>query len=197
MSGGVHGHGVFADASVRREYSSRCCGPCPNGQTTAGVDTHRKVERWRVHLRPDATIRTGGVAASPMAYDPRPRLSLTSPRPLHETRSPVIPTDVGVEVIAQARVVLNEAGRLTELSRNGSGAVAGELRLAVIPTLAPYLLPRAIRGVRQQGASAGGPSAVAAARSVARGSLAAVGRALHARAGRDVMPTASVKERRG
>jgi LysR family hydrogen peroxide-inducible transcriptional activator len=60
------------------------------------------------------------------------------------SRSPVIPTDVGVEVVAQARVVLREAARLAELSSAGSGAIAGELRLAVIPTLAPYLLPRVL-----------------------------------------------------
>jgi LysR family hydrogen peroxide-inducible transcriptional activator len=60
------------------------------------------------------------------------------------SRSPVIPTDVGVEVVAQARVVLHEAARLSEISRAASGAIAGELRLAVIPTLAPYLLPRVL-----------------------------------------------------
>jgi LysR family hydrogen peroxide-inducible transcriptional activator len=60
------------------------------------------------------------------------------------SRSPVIPTDVGVEIVAQARVVLREAARLGELSRAASGAITGELRLAVIPTLAPYLLPRVL-----------------------------------------------------
>jgi LysR family hydrogen peroxide-inducible transcriptional activator len=60
------------------------------------------------------------------------------------SRSPVIPTDVGVEVIAQARVVLREAARLAELSSATFGVITGELRLAVIPTLAPYLLPRVL-----------------------------------------------------
>jgi LysR family hydrogen peroxide-inducible transcriptional activator len=60
------------------------------------------------------------------------------------SRTPVIPTDVGVQVVAQARVVLREAAMLSELSRSASGVIAGELRLAVIPTLAPYLLPQVL-----------------------------------------------------
>jgi LysR family hydrogen peroxide-inducible transcriptional activator len=57
------------------------------------------------------------------------------------SRAPVIPTDVGIAVIAQARVVLREAAILTDVSESVSATIAGELRLAVIPTLAPYLLP--------------------------------------------------------
>jgi LysR family hydrogen peroxide-inducible transcriptional activator len=60
------------------------------------------------------------------------------------TRAPVVPTALGVLVAAQARVVLREAARVTELGQAADGAVAGELRLGVIPTLAPYLLPRVL-----------------------------------------------------
>jgi LysR family hydrogen peroxide-inducible transcriptional activator len=63
------------------------------------------------------------------------------------SRAPVIPTDVGVEVLRQARVVLREAASLSELCRTASGAIAGELRLAVIPTLAPYLLPGVLEAI--------------------------------------------------
>ena len=57
------------------------------------------------------------------------------------SRKPVLPTDVGARVIAQARVVLRESERVGELVAEARGEVAGELRLGVIPTLAPYLLP--------------------------------------------------------
>ena len=57
------------------------------------------------------------------------------------SRSPVVPTDIGRVLIAQARVVLNEAARLGDLRDAASGMIEGELRLGVIPTLAPYLLP--------------------------------------------------------
>ncbi|MEO7368485.1 MAG: LysR substrate-binding domain-containing protein, partial [Gemmatimonadaceae bacterium] len=57
------------------------------------------------------------------------------------TRTPVIPTDMGIALLDQARVALREVARLGDLRDAASGTVAGELRLAVIPTLAPYLLP--------------------------------------------------------
>ena len=52
------------------------------------------------------------------------------------------PTAVGTKVIAQARLVLREAQQLRELVQTEKGEVVGELRLGVIPTLAPYLVPR-------------------------------------------------------
>lgn len=58
------------------------------------------------------------------------------------SRHPVEPTDIGRLVIDQARVVLREAARLRELVDEVGGEVVGELRIGVIPTLAPYILPR-------------------------------------------------------
>lgn len=55
--------------------------------------------------------------------------------------SPVRPTALGARVLAQARRVLAEADRIPALLAEASEVVAGELRLGVIPTLAPYLLP--------------------------------------------------------
>ena len=60
------------------------------------------------------------------------------------SRSPVIATDVGSILIEQARLVLRDAARLEDLCASAGGEIAGELRLGVIPTLAPYLLPRVI-----------------------------------------------------
>ena len=54
-------------------------------------------------------------------------------------RQPVVPTDVGARVVAQARVVLRETARLHELCQE---PVGGTLRVGVLPTLGPYLLPR-------------------------------------------------------
>lgn len=56
-------------------------------------------------------------------------------------KQPVIPTDHGAEFIEQARRVLTEAGRLTELVETFKGKLGGQLRLGIIPTLGPYLLP--------------------------------------------------------
>jgi len=57
------------------------------------------------------------------------------------SRQPVIPTDVGKKIIAQAKIVLQESRRLDELVKEEQGELSGELRVGIIPTLAPYLLP--------------------------------------------------------
>jgi len=57
------------------------------------------------------------------------------------SRQPVLPTEAGVRVLAQARVVLREAERMAEVVAAASGKVAGTYRLGIIPTLAPTLLP--------------------------------------------------------
>ena len=54
---------------------------------------------------------------------------------------PVTPTPIGRKILDQSRVVLNQVSIIDELITSEKNEVAGELRLAVIPTLAPYLLP--------------------------------------------------------
>lgn len=66
------------------------------------------------------------------------------------SRHPVEPTQAGKRVIAQARIVLNEADRLREIVQEESGEVAGEFRLGVIPTIAPFLLPRFLSAFMDQ-----------------------------------------------
>lgn len=60
------------------------------------------------------------------------------------THTPVIPTEVGRRIIAQAHVALREAARIIELSADTPGIVAGTLRVGMLPTLCPYLLPRLV-----------------------------------------------------
>jgi LysR family hydrogen peroxide-inducible transcriptional activator len=54
----------------------------------------------------------------------------------------VILTELGVEVARRAERVLAGARDLTEFARHSGRLLAGRLRLGVIPTLAPYMLPR-------------------------------------------------------
>ena len=61
------------------------------------------------------------------------------------SKQPVIPTETGKAVIAQARVILREARRLEQIVQEEKSEIRGELRLGVIPTLAPYLLPLFLR----------------------------------------------------
>jgi len=57
------------------------------------------------------------------------------------TKQPVIPTDIGKRIIAQARVVINESKKVKELVEDEKGEVTGELTIGIIPTLSPYLMP--------------------------------------------------------
>ena len=57
------------------------------------------------------------------------------------SKSPVEPTPMGKKVLEYARKVMHGAQELEELSKSLRGEVAGEFILAVIPTLAPYVLP--------------------------------------------------------
>jgi LysR family hydrogen peroxide-inducible transcriptional activator len=57
------------------------------------------------------------------------------------SKKPVKPTDIGKKIIAQARRIAAEAARVNELIKEEKGEVSGELKIGIIPTLAPYLLP--------------------------------------------------------
>lgn len=57
------------------------------------------------------------------------------------SKSPTEPTPMGKKVLEYARNVMHGAQALEELSKSLRGEVAGEFILAVIPTLAPYVLP--------------------------------------------------------
>jgi LysR family hydrogen peroxide-inducible transcriptional activator len=57
------------------------------------------------------------------------------------SRQPVTPTETGKKIIEQARRIIAEAGRIKEIVEVEKGEVAGELKMGIIPTLAPYLLP--------------------------------------------------------
>jgi len=58
------------------------------------------------------------------------------------TRTPVMTTDIGLKVIKQARKAISESKEILDIIRNESNKISGSFRLAVIPTIAPYLLPR-------------------------------------------------------
>jgi LysR family hydrogen peroxide-inducible transcriptional activator len=62
------------------------------------------------------------------------------------SRQPVIPTEIGIEIIEQARILLQESYKIKEIIEERKGELAGELKIGVIPTIAPYLLPQVIGG---------------------------------------------------
>lgn len=58
------------------------------------------------------------------------------------TMQPVCPTAVGAKVLTQARAILSQASQVKEIISEEQRSLAGTFRLAVLPTIAPYLLPR-------------------------------------------------------
>ncbi|GAB1463131.1 LysR substrate-binding domain-containing protein [Pedobacter sp.] len=60
------------------------------------------------------------------------------------SKQPVIPTEIGAQIIEQARLVLQESSKIKEIINNQQKEVTGELKIGIIPTIAPYLLPDVI-----------------------------------------------------
>ncbi len=58
------------------------------------------------------------------------------------TSHPVVPTEIGKKVIAQAKVVLFNAGQLSEIALAERSVSSGRLSIGVIPTVAPCILPQ-------------------------------------------------------
>ena len=56
-------------------------------------------------------------------------------------------TPLGEEIIRQAQSVLEQADHIKEIARRGKDPLAGSLRLGVIYTIGPYLLPELVRKI--------------------------------------------------
>ncbi|WP_340586309.1 hydrogen peroxide-inducible genes activator [Erythrobacter alti] len=59
-------------------------------------------------------------------------------------------TPLGNSVVAKAHRVLREAEELAELVQAAGKPLSGELRMSVIPTIAPFLLPRILPRLRKE-----------------------------------------------
>jgi LysR family hydrogen peroxide-inducible transcriptional activator len=66
------------------------------------------------------------------------------------TNKNVTVTSLGRDVARQARVVLRELEDLVEMAKGNQLPLTGPLKLGVIPTIAPFLLPRLLPALRAQ-----------------------------------------------
>lgn len=66
------------------------------------------------------------------------------------TKQPVTPTEIGIEIIDQARIVLAESQKVKEIITDRQRDLAGELRVGIIPTVAPYILPKIASGFMEK-----------------------------------------------
>lgn len=66
------------------------------------------------------------------------------------SKQPVVPTQAGAEIIAQARKAIAECNGVLEVVQTQKGILHGQLQVGIIPTLAPYLLPLFIPAFTQK-----------------------------------------------
>jgi LysR family hydrogen peroxide-inducible transcriptional activator len=64
------------------------------------------------------------------------------------TKRSVVFTPVGEETVRRARQILDETEDLARLAHSAAAPLSGTIRLGVIPTVAPYLLPRTLGRLR-------------------------------------------------
>lgn len=69
---------------------------------------------------------------------------------VERTRRVVRFTPLGIKIAEKARRVLQEGEELAALARAEGKPLAGDLRMGVIPTIAPFLLPRLLPHLRTQ-----------------------------------------------
>lgn len=69
---------------------------------------------------------------------------------VERTRRVVRFTPLGERIVEKGYRVLREAEELAEMAQASSKPLTGELRLGVIPTIAPFFLPRALPALREQ-----------------------------------------------
>ena len=60
------------------------------------------------------------------------------------TRRKVLPTPLGREMVDAAKAVIDRLEGLTELAKGADAPLSGDLRMGVIPTIGPFLLPRVL-----------------------------------------------------
>jgi LysR family hydrogen peroxide-inducible transcriptional activator len=58
-------------------------------------------------------------------------------------------TEVGKQVVVRARRMLDEGDQIIALARDNKDPLAGRLKVALIPTIGPYLLPRVMQKIRK------------------------------------------------
>jgi LysR family hydrogen peroxide-inducible transcriptional activator len=68
---------------------------------------------------------------------------------VERTRRVVRFTPLGDRFADKARRVLREAEELTDMARAAGRPLSGEMRLSVIPTIAPFMLPRILPRIRE------------------------------------------------
>ncbi|OEJ67764.1 hydrogen peroxide-inducible genes activator [Magnetovibrio blakemorei] len=68
---------------------------------------------------------------------------------VERTRRKVQPTPLGLEIAEKARTVLEGARDIAEVATAAGLPLSGRMRMGIIPTIGPFVLPRVLGGLRQ------------------------------------------------
>ncbi|MFZ1099229.1 MAG: LysR substrate-binding domain-containing protein [Steroidobacteraceae bacterium] len=68
---------------------------------------------------------------------------------IERTPNNVSLTEAGEEIVARARRILEASDEVVALARSQRDPLSGRLRVALLPTIGPYLLPRVTRAIRR------------------------------------------------
>jgi len=68
---------------------------------------------------------------------------------IERTNRRVMLSPEGEQIVAQAQRILSEVNTLLALSEQLQDPLGGELRVGIIPTIAPYLLPQILRPIQE------------------------------------------------
>lgn len=69
---------------------------------------------------------------------------------LERTNRKVIPTALGIEISQQAQTILSLSADLLELAQAEKNPFSGRIRMGLIPTISPFLLPKVLPEVRKK-----------------------------------------------
>lgn len=68
---------------------------------------------------------------------------------IERTKRRVALTPLGADVVARARILINQAEDIVDLVAASGSPLSGPLRLGIIPTISPFLLPRVLPALRR------------------------------------------------
>jgi len=68
---------------------------------------------------------------------------------LERTKRKVMPTQLGLELLEKSQQLLGLAAEMVDIARSDGRPLSGRLRLGVIPTIGPFLLPQVLPRIRE------------------------------------------------
>ncbi|WP_108812758.1 LysR substrate-binding domain-containing protein [Sphingorhabdus sp. Alg231-15] len=69
---------------------------------------------------------------------------------VERTRRVVRFTELGKKMVEKSHRILREAEELTDMARSAGQPLVGDIRMSVIPTIAPFLLPKLLKRLRTE-----------------------------------------------